>query len=99
MGFRSHRPVLYQLVDMKKLAALEAGQTLDAMTLKARGLVRNIFKPYKVVGNTELKQALTIEAYGFSKKAAELIARAGGKAVVVDQQRLKERIRETEAPV
>jgi large subunit ribosomal protein L15 len=37
----------------------------------------------KVLGSGELKAALTIHAHKFSKSAAEKIAKAGGKAVVV----------------
>jgi len=40
-------------------------------------------KNYKVLGKGELKQAITIKAKSFSKKAKEKIEKAGGKAVEI----------------
>ncbi len=40
-------------------------------------------KDYKILGNGEIKQAITIKAKLFSKKAKEKIEKAGGKAVKI----------------
>jgi len=47
------------------------------------GLASNRKAPIKILGSGELKKAVTIHAHKFSKSAAEKIAKAGGKAVVV----------------
>jgi len=38
----------------------------------------------KILGDGELTKKLTIEAHSFSASASEKIAKAGGKAVVID---------------
>lgn len=91
VGFRSRRPVLYQLVSLKQLAALDAGGRLDAEALMEKGLIKSMFKPYKVVGNSDIKQAFQVEAYGFSKRAEEIIKNAGGQIKVIDKKVLKEK--------
>lgn len=89
VGFRSHRPILYQVVQLESLNRFKNGTVVDAQALKTHGLVANIFRPFKVLGNGEIKHALTIQAYSFSKAATEKIAQAGGKAVVIDAQTVK----------
>jgi len=91
VGFRSRRPVLYKLVSLKQLAALNSGGKLDAETLQEKGFIKNMFKPYKVVGNSDIKHAFQIEAYGFSKRAEEIIKNAGGQIKIIDKNILKEK--------
>ena len=40
-------------------------------------------QPLKILGNGELKVALTVKAKKFTKTAIEKIEKAGGKAVIV----------------
>ena len=89
VGFRSHRPLVYQLLSLKKLSQLEAGTVVSAALLKEKGLIKNPFKPYKVLGTGDIQKALTIEAYSFSKSAEEKITKAGGSITIIDQQVLK----------
>ena len=48
-----------------------------------RGIVRAMRDGVKVLGNGELKVAVTVRAHAFSKSAQEKIANAGGKAEVL----------------
>ena len=91
VGFRSKRPVLYKLISLKQLATLDTGAQLDAQALTEKGLIKNMFKPYKVVGNSAIKHAIQVEAYSFSKRAEEIIKQAGGQTKVIDKKVLKER--------
>jgi large subunit ribosomal protein L15 len=50
---------------------------------KKLGLASNKKALIKVLGSGELTKALTIHAHKFSKSAAEKIAKAGGKAIVL----------------
>ena len=50
---------------------------------KKLGLASSKKALIKVLGNGELTKALTIHAHKFSKSAAEKIAKAGGKAIVL----------------
>ena len=50
---------------------------------KSLGLASSKKALIKVLGNGELTRAITIHAHKFSKSAAEKIAKAGGKAIVL----------------
>ena len=89
VGFRSKRPLLYQVVNLEHLSRFKEGSVVDAKTLKSKGLIKNIYRPFKILGGGELKHALTVQAYSFSKSAADKIAKAGGKIETIDQQFLK----------
>ena len=90
VGFRSKRPLLYQVVNLDHLSRFKAGAVVDARTLKSKGLIKNIYRPFKILGTGELKHALTVQAYSFSKGAAEKITKAGGKMETIDQKFLKQ---------
>jgi large subunit ribosomal protein L15 len=90
IGFRSKRPILYQVVNLDHLSRFKSGSVVDAKTLKSKGLIKNIYRPFKILGSGELKHALTVQAYSFSKSAADKIAKAGGKIETIDQNFLKQ---------
>lgn len=81
VGFRSKRPVIYQLVNLKDLTRFKEGAVIDADFLKSHGLVKSTNRPIKVLGEGEIKKPLTVQANRFSKSAEEKIVKAGGKAV------------------
>jgi len=83
VGFHSARPIVYQIVKLSDLSRFKEGALVDANTLKQKGLIEKAYKPYKVLAVGEIKKALTIQAYSFSKKAEELIKQAGGKAETI----------------
>jgi large subunit ribosomal protein L15 len=60
------------------------GDTVDAETLKAAGVIAKIAKHgIKVLGNGEIDKAVTVKAAKFTKSAADKIAAAGGTAEVI----------------
>ncbi len=78
----------YAVVNLEKLAALgETNVTLDL--LRSRGVVKG-HGPVKILGDGELKTAITVQAHKFSKSAQEKISRAGGKAEVISQEKSPE---------
>jgi large subunit ribosomal protein L15 len=89
VGFRSRHPIIYQLVDVGELSRLKAGTLVDAVILKEKGLIKSAFRPYKILGEGELKNPLTVQAYSFSKTALEKIQAAGGKADVITAKMVK----------
>jgi large subunit ribosomal protein L15 len=97
VGFRSKRPVIYQLVKLTDLNHFREGTIISAEMLREKGKVKNIFKPFKVLGEGELKKSFTIEAYCFSKAALEKITKAGGKAQTIDATTLKARTVKTDS--
>jgi large subunit ribosomal protein L15 len=82
-GFSSPFPKTFAVVNVENLNAFAAGDTVTPESLTERGLVRAQRSGIKVLGNGELKVALTVRAHAFSKSAQEKIAGAGGKTEVL----------------
>jgi large subunit ribosomal protein L15 len=70
----------YQIVNVGALDSFESGSILDATSLAQSGLVRSPDLPVKVLGQGEIKSAVTIKANAFSASARTKIESAGGKA-------------------
>jgi len=71
----------YDVVNLDRLATL--GETeITPDVLKKAGVV-NGRQPVKILGNGELKAAITVHAHKFSKTAQEKITKAGGKFEVL----------------
>jgi large subunit ribosomal protein L15 len=75
----------YIIVNLEDLEAhFEAGAVVDEAALRAKGLVKGQeFDGIKVLGDGTPTKALEVHATKFSASAAEKLAKAGGKAVVV----------------
>jgi large subunit ribosomal protein L15 len=82
-GFSSPFPKEYAIVNVESLNIFPAGETVTPELLSGSGLVRAVRDGIKILGDGELKVALTVQAHAFSKSAQEKIARAGGKAEVL----------------
>lgn len=82
-GFTSPFPKSFAVVNVESLNAFAAGETVTPESLAAHGLVRATRDGIKILGDGELKVALTVRAHAFSKSAGEKIARAGGKVEVI----------------
>jgi large subunit ribosomal protein L15 len=72
----------YALVNLEKLGALSETTITPEVLLKA-GLVKRLADRIKVLGDGELKTALTVHAHKFSKSAQDKITKAGGKIEVL----------------
>jgi large subunit ribosomal protein L15 len=82
-GFTAPFSTTFAVVNVDALNAFAAGETVSPETLGKRGIVRKLCDGLKVLGNGELKVALTVRAHAFSKSAEEKIARAGGKVEIL----------------
>jgi large subunit ribosomal protein L15 len=82
-GFTSPFPKTFAVVNVESLNAFPAGETVTPESLAGRGLIRATRDAIKILGDGELKVALTVRAHAFSKSAEEKIARAGGKVEVI----------------
>jgi len=82
-GFSAPFSKTFSVVNIDALNAFAAGETVTPEALGDRGLIRKLCDGLKVLGNGELKVALTVRAHAFSKSAEEKIARAGGKVEVL----------------
>jgi len=76
----------FRIVNLGDLAvpALQDMQTIGVQELVAAGAIRGGDLPVKVLGDGELKRAVTVVAHRFSKSAKEKIEYAGGKAVAIE---------------
>lgn len=82
-GFSSPFPKEYAVVNLEALNSFAAGETVTPEVLTERGVVRALRGGLKILGDGDLKVALTVRAHAFSKSAQEKIARAGGKAEIL----------------
>ncbi len=73
----------YQIVNVGDLDFLDDDTRVDAEILKAAGLIDDMSKKVKILGNGELKTKLTVAASKFSASASEKITQAGGTVEVV----------------
>ena len=80
VGFHSKRPILYQVVNLKSLTRFKEGTVVDAAFLKSHQLISSLRKPFKILGDGDIKKPLMCYAHGFSKSAEDKITKAGGKA-------------------
>jgi large subunit ribosomal protein L15 len=81
-GFTNIFRTEYNTLNLDRLVELgESELTLDFFA--AKGLLKKNNGLLKILGNGELKKALTVHAHKFSKSAQEKIEKAGGKAILV----------------
>ena len=78
VGFRSHRPILNQVVNLSDLEKYEKGTVVDVDFLKKENLIGSRRKPFKILGKGEIKNALVVKGGAISTAAKEKIEKAGG---------------------
>ncbi len=71
----------FNIVNLERLAEL-GESTITPEVLRKLGVI-STKHPVKILGNGELKAALTVHAHKFSKSAQEKITKAGGKFEVL----------------
>jgi large subunit ribosomal protein L15 len=72
----------YAIINLERIAAL-AEKTVTPEVLHKAGLLARAGEPFKILGDGELKSAVTVHAHKFSKSAQEKITKAGGKIVIL----------------
>ena len=71
----------YNIVNLEKLAAL-GESTINPEILRKAGVI-STNRRVKILGDGELKAAITVQAHKFSKSAEEKITKAGGRVEVL----------------
>jgi large subunit ribosomal protein L15 len=79
-GFTFTPKPRYEVVDVESLNRFQAGTEITPESMKAMRLLDKKSPLVKVLGDGELKHAVTVKAHAFSKTALEKIKKAGGKA-------------------
>src|SRR5690349_16674197 len=88
-GFRKPNRARYEIVNLDRLqqavdaGKLAAGATVTGETLLAAGIVSRVRDGIRLLGNGEIKAALTLEVAGASASARAAVEKAGGKVVIV----------------
>ena len=80
-GFTNIFRKQFCIVNLEALAAL-GETTITPEVLRNAGVIKSKH-PVKILGDGELKTALTVQAHKFSKSAQEKITKAGGKFEVL----------------
>ncbi len=77
-GFKPHLQVKFQVVNVSSLESLGKA-AVDAKALIEAGLIRDNDQPVKLLGDGELKKAVTVKVHAATKSATAKIQKAGGK--------------------
>jgi large subunit ribosomal protein L15 len=80
-GFTNIFKKEYAVVNLDRIAAL--GESTVTLELLHKAGLTGKHDLVKILGDGELKTAITVQAHKFSKSAQEKITKAGGKAEVV----------------
>ena len=83
IGFNSHSHKFYASVNIEKLNCFEDGAVVDAESLIAAGLIKEVLDGVKVLGQGELNKKLTVKVNKISKSAQAAIEAAGGSVEVI----------------
>ena len=75
-GFRKE----VQIVNLEKIVSLGINK-VDINILYAKGVIKKLDIPVKILGYGDLKESIEITANMFSKSAIEKLEKAGGKAI------------------
>jgi large subunit ribosomal protein L15 len=77
-------PTEFTIINVGKLADLQAGSTVDLDSLVKDGIVTSPKHPLKVLGQGELSTKLTVRAAAFTASARSKIESAGGTCEILD---------------
>ena len=82
-GFNNYTRVEYDVVNVRDLNKFENETVVTPTLLVEKGLLPTSYNNVKILGDGELKVALTVKANKFSKSAEEAIKNAGGTVEVL----------------
>ena len=84
-GFTNIRRVEYVEIGLDRLAGFKAGAEVTPTTLAEAGLLKDDDKPVALLGNGDLKQALTVKVHRATKSAIAKVEKAGGKVEIISR--------------
>jgi len=82
-GFTNIFRVERAVVNVRDLEKFDANAEVTVEVLLNRGLIKNLNKPVKLLGDGELSKPLKVTVHACSKKAREVVEKAGGEVVLV----------------
>jgi large subunit ribosomal protein L15 len=85
-GFHNPFRTQYSIVNLGQLEdKFDTGAVVDGAALRARGLVRTLKHPIKILADGTLTKALTVKAQKFSAAALQRLQAAGGSGEVISR--------------
>lgn len=82
-GFKNPFRKEYAVVNLGSLERFDGKEPVTPDALKAAGLIAGSATAIKILGEGEIKKALTIRAHKFSRSAVQKIQAKGGMAEVL----------------
>jgi large subunit ribosomal protein L15 len=82
-GFTNIFKTMYQVVNVRDLSRFPAKSEVTMDTLLDAGLVKKVYLPIKLLGNGEIDRPLKVSVHASSKKAKELVEKAGGEVRII----------------
>jgi large subunit ribosomal protein L15 len=83
-GFTNIFRVERQAVNVRDLARFEANAEVNAEALLDEGIINNLNRPIKLLGEGELNKPLKVVVHACSKKAKEIVEKAGGEVRIIE---------------
>jgi large subunit ribosomal protein L15 len=84
-GFRPINRIEYNEINVENLEKFKAGTEVTPELLAEQKMLHKNQSPLAILGNGEIKKALTVKAHRFTKSAREKIEAAGGKAEIIEK--------------
>jgi len=83
-GFTNIFRVPFQVVNVHDLNRFAADSEVNMDTLLEKGLVKKVSRPVKLLGRGELNHPVKVIVHACSKKAKEIVEKAGGEVRIID---------------
>jgi len=84
-GFRSVNRLTYNEINIGHLERFKTGTEVTPQLMADEDMLHKKNNPVVILGEGEIKNALTVKAHRFSKSAREKIEAAGGKALIIEE--------------
>lgn len=82
-GFTNIFRVPRQVVNVRDLERFDANTEINAETLLDKGIIPNLNRPIKLLGEGELSKPVKVIVHACSKKAKEIVEKAGGEVQII----------------
>ena len=83
-GFTNIFKVTFQVVNVGDLGRFPAETEINMDSLLDKGLIKKVRQPVKLLGGGELDRPVKIVVHACSKKAKEIVEKAGGEVRLIE---------------